>query len=345
MAGIILALVLFSVIVVIHEFGHFFLAKKNGIEVFEFSLGMGPTIVSKEIKGTKFSLKIFPIGGACMMGEDGEEEDEIKGNFNEKSVWARMSVILAGPFFNFILAYVVAVIMVAWSGYSPTVIGEVVENSPAQEAGLEAGDEIIKMGNERTLIWSEVALYNQMHQGEEVEVTYERDGEKFVTTVTPEFDEELEIYRLFITGVGNQQANLLEALEYGAYNVVYVIESVVDALGQIVTGAFSMDAVGGPVMIVSAVGDTYDAAAEYGWQTVVLNMLNWIVLLSANLGVMNLLPLPALDGGRFIFLLIEAVRGKRIPPEKEGMVHIIGFVLLMVLTVVVLFNDISRLIG
>ncbi len=345
MAGIILALILFSVIVIIHEFGHFFLAKKNGIEVFEFSLGMGPTIISKEIKGTKFSLKVFPIGGACMMGEDGEDEDEIKGNFNEKSVWARMSVILAGPIFNFILAYVVSVIMVAWSGYSPTIIGEVGENSPAQEAGLEAGDEIIKMGGERTLVWSEVAMYNQMHQGEEVEVTYERGGERYTTIVVPAYDEELEIYRLFITSIGNQKANIVDALEYGAYNVVYVIESVIDALGQLVTGGLSLDAVGGPVMIVTAVGDNYEAVSEYGFEAIVFDMMSWIVLLSANLGVMNLLPLPALDGGRFIFLLIEAVRGKRMPPEKEGMVHIIGFALLMVLTVVVLFNDISRLIG
>lgn len=344
--SIVFAILIFSVIVIIHELGHFLLAKANGIEVFEFSLGMGPKLISKQMGETLYCIKLLPLGGSCMMGEDAEEEDGtgvLKGNFNEKSVWARMSVIAAGPIFNFLLAFLFSVILVAGAGYDKAVIGQVSENYPAEEAGLLPGDEIVKMNGHSIHLWREVSIYNQFHQGEGVEVTYKRDGEKHMVTVVPKQEEDTGRYVLGIYGSGKSKAGFIDSIKYGAYNVRYWIVTVIESLRFMVTGQVSLDDMAGPVGIVNVVGDTYKQSIPSGSYTVFLNMLNIAILLSANLGVMNLLPIPALDGGRLVFLLIEAVRRKRIPPEKEGIFHFVGFVLLMGLMLVIMFNDVRKI--
>ena len=169
--GIIFAIIIFSFIVFFHELGHFSLAKKNGIDVEEFAIGMGPNLFSKEYKGTRYCIKLFPIGGLCMMGED-EEVTESPSNFNNKSVWARISVIAAGPVFNFILAFVFAVILVAMVGYDAPVISSVEEGYPAYEAGIEAGDTIVKMNGKRIHVFRRVEILSiwdwrrKLHKGE-----------------------------------------------------------------------------------------------------------------------------------------------------------------------------------
>ncbi len=340
--GIILALLLFSFIVFFHEFGHFLLAKLNKIDVDEFAVGMGPLIVSKEYKGTKYSLRLLPIGGYCAMGED-EEATDSPNNFNNKSVWARISVIAAGAIFNFILAFILSVIMVAMTGYDDAVIIAVDEGYPASEAGMEAGDEIIRMGGKKINIFREITLYNQFHQGEETEITYLHDGEEITVTLNPKMDEELGYQRFGFSGGGYKKAGLFKSLEYGAYEVKFWISTTLDSLKMLVTGQVGVDQLSGPVGIVDVVGDTYEQSKDYGLFVVVAQLLYMAILLTANLGVMNLLPLPALDGGRLIFLFVEAIRGKRVPPEKEGYVHTLGIILLMMLMVFVMFNDIKRL--
>ena len=340
--GIILAIILFGFIVFFHELGHFSVAKKNGIDVQEFCLGMGPVLFSKEFKGTRYALRLLPLGGACMMGED-EEATGSEGNFHSKSVWARMAVIVAGPFFNFILAFVMAVILTLMVGYDAPVISDVEKGFPAIEAGLQAGDEIIKIDQKRIHIFREISMYNQFHQGETMEVIYRRDGVEYGVILEPKFDEELQYYRLGISSSGYEEANILSAVQYGAYEVKYWIDYTLASLGMLITGQVGMDQISGPVGIVNLVDDTYDASKSYGAVTVIANMLNLAILLSANLGVFNLVPFPALDGGRLVFLVIEAIRGKKIPPEKEGYFHIVGFVLLMMLMVFVLFNDVMRI--
>lgn len=340
--GIILALLMFSFIVFFHEFGHFLLAKLNGIDVDEFAIGMGPAIFSKEYKGTKYAIRIFPIGGYCAMGEDDEATDS-PGNFNNKSVWARIMVIAAGAVFNFILAFILSVVIVAMTGYDRPVIADVDEGFPAAEAGMLPGDEIIKMNDENIKLFREVTMYNQFHQGEETEITYLRDGEKYTVTVAPMMDEELGYTRFGFTGGGYQRANLFTAVKYGAIEVGFWIETTLDSLKMLITGQVGADQLSGPVGIVDVVGDTYEQTKEYGILTVVMNMMSLAILLSANLGVMNLLPLPALDGGRLVFLFVEAIRGKRVPPEKEGYVHGLGMLLLLALMVFVLYNDIVRI--
>lgn len=340
--GIILAILLFSFIVFFHELGHFALAKKNGIDVEEFSIGMGPLLLSKEWKGTKYCIKLLPIGGSCMMGED-EEASDSSGNFNNKSVWARISVIAGGPIFNFILAFAFAMILTAQVGYDPAVVSETPDGFPAKEAGIQVGDKIVKMGDTNIHIFREIQSYNQFHQGEKVEVVYERDGKEYTTVLTPVLDKEAGYYRLGMNGGKNVTAGVLDMVKYGAYEVKYWISVTLESLKMLVTGKIGVEQLSGPVGIVDVVDNTYQSSKSYGASIVFASMMNLAILLSANLGVMNLLPLPALDGGRLVFLFLEAVRKKRVSPEKEGYVHFVGIVLLMALMVFVLFNDVKRI--
>lgn len=342
--GIILAILLFSAIVIFHELGHFLLAKKNKIRVDEFSLGLGPTIFGKQFGETKFSLKLLPFGGACMMGED-DVDDMSEGSFNSKSVWARMSVIVAGPVFNLILAWILCMIIIGWTGYRAPVVSNVTDGYSAQEEGIEPGDVIKKIGGKSVHIWNDISLYNMMHAGaKSVEVEYEREGKDYTVVLEPKQNEGDAFPLLGIAGGEMVRPGLFGTVQYGAYTVKYWITYTVDSLKMLVGGKVGVKDLSGPVGIVSAVDNVYQEAAPAGMVVVILNLLNIGVLLTANLGVMNLLPLPALDGGRLVFLIIEAVRGKRVPPEKEGMVHFAGFVLLMALMVVIMFNDILKLV-
>ena len=341
--SIVIALLVFSVIILFHEFGHFLLAKLNKITVVEFSLGMGPRLLSFEAGGTRYSWKLLPFGGSCMMlGEDGEEEEE--GSFGSKSVWARMSVIAAGPIFNFLLAFIMALFIVGNLGYDVPVLLNVTEGMPAADAGLQAGDRIVKMNGKRIHLYREVQNYSMFHQGETVIFQYERDGELHEATVTPELTN--GSYKYGIGGNINyrQKTNVLETLEYSAYEVYYWIDTTVSSLGLLFKGGVQLDDMSGPVCVVDAIGTTYQESRDEGAFYVWMNLLNIAILLSANLGVMNLLPIPALDGGRLIFLIVEAIRRRRVEPELEAKIHFAGLMLLMLLMVVVMFNDVKKLI-
>lgn len=340
--GIILAILVFGLIVFVHELGHFLLAKANGIRVDEFSIGMGPRLLSFVRGETRYSLKLLPLGGSCMMGED-NADDMSEGSFNSKSVWARIAVVVAGAVFNFILAFIFAVIVVAYTGYDEPIISGTMEGFPAEVAGMEAGDRIVKINNKRIDVWREVTYHNMLHPGEEVTLTYERDGEIYEITIIPEQDENGN-YLMGVTSPSSYtKANFLTALKYGVYEVKFWICTTLESLQMLITGVVGADQLAGPVGIVNVVDDTYQQSKDHGFLIVLINMLNIGILISSNLGVMNLLPFPALDGGRLVFLFVEAIRGKRIPPEKEGIVHGIGMILLLALMAYVLFNDLTRL--
>lgn len=335
---------MFGLIIFVHELGHFLLAKMNGIRVDEFSLGMGPRLISFVKGETRYSLKLLPIGGSCMMGED-DVEDVGEGSFNSKSVWARISVVAAGAIFNFIFALLLSMIIIGHYGYDKPVLSGVVEGFPAQEAGLQAGDRIVKINNKKINIWREVSYYNMYHQGETMEVVYERDGQKYEATITPKLDEDGSYYLGVRGPTQYTKANILTAVKYGAYEVKFWICTTVESLKMLVTGAVGADQLSGPVGIMDVASEAYDQGSEVSILDGILQIVSLGILISANLGVMNLLPLPALDGGRLVFLIIEAIRGKRVAPEKEGWVHAIGMFLLLALMVFVLFNDIKRLFG
>ncbi|MEF2954524.1 RIP metalloprotease RseP [Blautia sp.] len=424
---IIIALLVFSVIILFHELGHFLLAKRNNIAVTEFSLGMGPRLLSTEKGGTRYSLKLFPIGGSCMMvGED--DDDNTEGSFNNASVWARISVVAAGPIFNFILAFVFAMIITSVVGYDPAKVLQVTEGSPAAEAGLREGDVITEFQGRHISIGRDLDSYMNLHglQDEEISLTYKRDGKKYDITYTADSEKrymlgfyymtegepqitqvmigspmaeagvmpgdiireingvavadakELQEYLSghpldgsevtlgmerdgkvetivatpqmtktvdsgFVYNIYREKTNFSGVMKYSAVEVRYWISSTIESLMMLVKGQFSMNDLAGPVGIINVIGDSYEEAKEEGAVMVWMQMLYWAILLSANLGVMNLLPIPALDGGRLVFLLIEAVRKKRLNPNVEGMIHFAGFMLLMLLMVFVMFNDFRRL--
>ena len=342
--SIILALFIFSLIIIIHELGHFLLAKYNGVTVLEFSLGMGPRILSTVKGGTRYSWKLLPFGGSCaMLGEDEATTEE--GSFGSKSVWARISVIAAGPIFNFILAFLLSLFIIGSIGYDAPVISYVGEGTPAAEAGIQVGDRILKMNNQRIHVAREITGYTLYHPNEEtITVTWEHEGEKKTADITLQMDEEVGRKLMGISVFGARtKLGPVGVLKYSAYEVKYWIATTLDGLKLLISGRLGLNDMSGPVGVVNMIGSTYNESKADGGFYVWLNMLNISILLTANLGVMNLLPLPALDGGRLVFLFLEAIRRKRIDPEKEGMVHMIGLLALMALMVVIMFNDVRKL--
>ena len=343
------AVLIFGIIIMIHEFGHFLFAKLNGIGVIEFSLGMGPRLYSFEKGGTRYSIKILPFGGSCMMlGEDEENSDQ--SAFNNKSVWARISVVAAGPIFNFLLAFLLSMVIVGLTGYQPATVMEVMDGYPAKEAGLLPGDLSTEINGRNIHSKDDITLYIQTHAGKTITVEYKRaDGnggvERRSAVIVPQYSEEDGGYLMGVRfdGVAKPVSGLGQLLVHSAYEVKYWIQYVFDAFYMMFHGEVSLNDLSGPVGIVTTIDDTVDQVIPYGRTVVILTLINFCILLSANLGVMNLLPIPALDGGRLVFLFIEAVRGKPIDKEKEGMVHMAGMMLLMALMVLVLFNDVRKL--
>ena len=343
--SILVAIIVFSLLILFHELGHFSLAKLNGIRVNEFSLGLGPTIIGFTKGETKYSLKLLPFGGACMMeGEDENSNDDRA--FNKKSVWARISVVAAGPVFNFIMAVLFSIVLIGSVGVDKPVLTDVIDGYAAQEAGLMTGDTLVQMGDEKINFYREVSLYATFHEGEPVELTYERDGQEYTTLLTPKYDEESGRYLYGFIAGGRQKVGFFETIGYSFAELSYYIKVTIKGLGMLFSGTVGVNELSGPVGIVQNMGQVYEESVSTdGYYYAFLSMINWAIMLSANLGVMNLLPIPALDGGRLVFLVMEAIRGKAIDPEKEGMVHMIGIILLFILMFVVMFNDISKIFG
>lgn len=350
MISILAAILIFGVIVFIHELGHFLLAKLNGIGVVEFSIGMGPRLVSTVRDETRYSIKALPFGGSCMMlGEDAEEQDEKA--FNNKSVLARISVIAAGPVFNFILAFICAVVLVQLVGCDRPVINGVREGFPAQAAGLQAGDKIIKVNNRKVFANRDLSMYLMSHPGESLILTFERplDGggkELKQVMITPQQLDDKQTYMIGVEFQSPQKTESLpELFSASAYEVKFCITSTFDSFRMIFNKQIKVDeAVAGPVRIVTMVGENVEANGRSGGAVAVLYAIcNWSLMLSASLGLMNLLPIPALDGGRLLFLFLELLRGKPVDPDKEGMIHMAGMMVLMTLMVLVLVNDIRNL--
>ena len=258
--SILLALLVFGVLIFIHELGHFLLAKRGGIGVTSFSLGMGPAIFRKKIGETEYCLRILPFGGSCaMVGEDMESDEE--NAFNKKGVWTRISVVAAGPVFNFILAFVGAVVMILCVGVDKPVIAEMLEGYPAYEAGVRAGDEIISMNGRNIGVYRDVSMYIQLHQGEEIDLVYARDGQRYETIIQPKMDED-GYYLMGVTGGGYTKCEgPLEVVKYAGAEVGYWIHMVFDSLKMMVSGQVKREDVGGPVRIVGMIGDTYEQSA------------------------------------------------------------------------------------
>lgn len=345
---ILLALLVFSLIVVFHEFGHFLFARLNHVTVVEFSLGMGPRLFSVKRGETAYSIKVLPFGGSCMMlGEDMADLSE--GTFGSKNVWQRISIVLAGPLFNFLLAYLFSMIVIFSIGYDAPMVLKVGEGTAAQETGLKNGDLIRSIDGKKIHLYREVSDYVLFHQdrmasGTPIPITWEHEGERMSGVITPK-DDGTGTFKFGITGSSSVRvkASLPEVLYYSGVEVGFWIHEVIGSLKLLVSGGVSMNDLSGPVGVVDMIGDTYEEVKSDGAFYVWLNMINIAILLSANLGVMNLLPIPALDGGRLLIFLVELVRRKRMNPELEGNINLVGFALLMLLMVVILFNDVRKI--
>lgn len=355
---IIFFLIIFSVIVVGHEGGHFIVAKINGIHVVEFTVGLGPKLLHFKAGGTEFSIRALPFGGACIFEnpdeaddkKDEDEEDKLvndivedknRKSFKDASVWSRIATVVAGPLFNVILAYILGLFIVFFCGESGTTISSVTPDMPAYEAGMQAGDKITKINGERIYLFSEIRLMAFVDNHETWKVEYEREGQRYETVVTPVFTNSTTR----VIGIESKDfidCSNLKMFKYSFLEVRYWVKATFKSLKMLFTGRLTKDDVSGPVGMAQIIDTTIDETKQYGVFTVILNMVNIAVLLSVNLGIMNMLPFPALDGGRLLFLLVEAVIRKPVPQKFEAVVHGAGIIILLLLSVFVLINDITK---
>lgn len=350
LVNIIIALLVFGAIIFFHEFGHFLFAKLNGIYVNEFAVGMGPTLFSFQRKETKYCLKAIPMGGYCMMmGEDEDVEDE--HSFSQKSVWARISVAIAGPVFNFILALILSLILIGVCGYDIASISGFSETSPARESGLQVGDVITSYNGHKIYNFREVMVYNQLNQnGKDITLEVNRDGKTIKTVFTPELTDNGYVMGIF--SGAREKGNVFQTIKYSALELRYYIKTTYLSLEYLISGKLGLNSMSGPVGIVSMMSDTINEAKESAQGNageavlnVVLNIINFCIMLSANLGIMNMLPLPALDGGRTLLLLVEAFFKKKMSANKEALINTIGLFMLIGLMFVVMIQDIMKLVS
>lgn len=341
---LIIAIFMLCIIVLCHEFGHYIIARANGIVAKEFFIGVGPILWKKQKGETLFSLRLFPFGGACVFGNEEDVDKPEENSYLSANVWARIATILAGPFFNFILAFLLSLFVIGATGYTGTTITEVSPDSPASEAGLQAGDKIIRFNGSKVYMYGEITFATIYNNGEPCEVVFLRDGERYATSVIPKYNEEFGRMMMGITFSGaTEKPSAIETIKYSYANVRYWIKISVQSLKLLFTGIVSVNELSGPVGVTMAVSEVYDEASSYGIMVLIYSMLDFAILITANLGVMNLIPFPALDGGKLIFLFIEAITGKPVKREIEGFVSFIGVALLFVLMAFVMFNDVRRL--
>ena len=345
---ILIAIIILSFIVVIHELGHFIVGRLCGIGVVEFSVGFGPKLFGFRRKETDYSLRAIPLGGYCRFVGDDEEEQSRPDAMNNASVWKRMLTVLAGPAMNFILAFVFCVILLAGfyvAEYLP-VVSQIEPNLPAASCGLETGD-IITAINGVEIAYSQegiLTLQETLRASDltaPIVMTIDRNGEtKNLSARLQEIVDEEAGTVSYVLGVsfGARGFTIGEALANAFDYTIDAIETLVDGIKNLIFKGEGADEVMGTVGIISFMSDLVYDERLYA-------VVNLIFIISLNLGIMNLLPLPALDGGRLIFLIIEAIRRKPLPPEKEGLVHGIGMLLLLAVFVLITYQDIVRLIA
>ncbi|MCL1989185.1 MAG: site-2 protease family protein [Firmicutes bacterium] len=380
--SILMAILVFGIVVLVHEWGHFIAARKVGIWVEEFAIGMGPKLVGIQSGETLYTIRLLPLGGFCKLYADDadaltskEESDEklqadptlSEKAYCNKTIPQRAMVMVAGSFMNFVLAFVLFSLVASIAGINTTIVGGTVDESPAQLVGLNAGDRITHLNGNRIFLWDDIAFETATGGGRPIEIGYIRDGFSHNVIITPQNMDgryAIGIYSTPRAGLlspfnapteGLQTATIGETLTDGFMRIGFVVRSIVFTLVRLVTAPSTVvDQIAGPIGIGNMIHGQYQATVQAATNaqvsfgilalSIFLNMASFGALISANLGVMNLLPLPALDGGRLLFLTVEAVRRKPISPEREGIIHLAGFVILMILAVFIAYQDILNLI-
>ncbi len=331
------SIIIFGLLIFAHELGHFIVAKRVGIGVHEFAIGFGPRLVSRQTGETAYSLRVFPLGGFVrLVGEDPEEVSE-QESFQNKPVWKRFAVIAAGPIMNFVLAVLLfSVIYFAFLGvplYGSTAIGELLPDGRAESEGLLPGDRIVTIAGREIGDWNELVAQINAHPEQEITIEYERNGRLQTVDIIPRRDSQTGVGLIGISPETRKFA-FFPSLQMGFAHTGWFIRFIGVSIVQMVTGRVAPDVVG-PVGIIQIVGEVA--------RTGVVNLLSLAAIISVNLGLLNLLPIPALDGSRLMFLGVEAIRGRPVDPHKESFIHFVGFTVLILLMILIAYRDLVRL--
>lgn len=328
---ILMAVIAFGLLVIIHEFGHFIMAKANGVMVESFSVGMGPKLLGIKGKETEYDLRLFPIGGYVkMLGDEGKSNDERA--FNNKTPGRKLSIVAAGPIMNFLLAIVLLAVVTSARGYATSVIDEVVPDKPAALAGLHKGDKILKVNDKKINIWDDFSIKMSVSKGKTVYISYLRNNEYKSIAVTPSLDKKENRYIIGVSPLVIQNPNFFQSLRGGYEQTIFYLKQTFLFLGTLFTGHVSMNDFGGPVSILKVSG----AAAKAG----IITLTFFSAYISIQLAIFNVLPFPALDGGYIFLFLFEIISGKKVSDDKIGLINSIGFTLLLILMVLVTIKDI-----
>lgn len=331
------AILIFCLLIFIHEFGHFITAKLCKMTIHEFAIGMGPKLFGFGKKNTKYSLRVFPLGGyVALEGESGDSNDP--NAFCNNTAIKRFFVLIAGAFMNVLLGFLIFVVIFSCSSVASNKTGEITVGSPFEKAGIQQGDIIVYMDGDSysTSVhsYSDIGVFMQLNGGNTFELTFEREGKEYTKTIMPQKNADGS-YTLGFRVIPMSK-DVFSVLSGAFWECFFVIKSVFLSIWWLITGVVPASEMSGPVGIVNEIGK----AASYGWR----NVLHLAGFISVNLGVMNLLPIPALDGGRILFLIIEKIRRKKMKPETEGMINFVFFAILILLMLIITFSDVKKLI-
>lgn len=351
MLYIILAILMFGVLIAIHELGHFLTAKACGVQVNEFSIGMGPLLLKKQGKETLYSLRLLPIGGFCAM----EGEDEASDNpraFANAALWKKLVILVAGSATNFLAGVLIIIGLYAGAAgfYTPVIQGFMDGFAYEGEEYLMAGDEIVRIDGERVYLYSDIQLLLSRSDGESVDLVIRRNGQLLERNDFPlflrEYDEDGNVVLRYGLYFAAEPATVMDRLRVSLLQCVDFVRMVRMGLMDLFTGRAGLQDLSGPIGIVGVMSEVGEQSANL--LAAVENLLYFTAFIAINLAVMNMLPIPALDGGRVFFLLagglFTAVTRRKLDPKYEGYLHFAGFMLLLVLMVVVAFNDIAKLV-
>ncbi|MFA5527251.1 MAG: RIP metalloprotease RseP [Peptostreptococcales bacterium] len=329
---IIAAIFIFGILIFVHEAGHFMAAKAVGIRVNKFAIGMGPVIFKKQKGETEYSLRAFPMGGFVKMEGEDEDSDDAR-SFEKKSTFQKVLVLIAGSAMNFIFAIILVIFLFAYTGFpsNENVIGEIVPGNPAEQAGIMAGDRVLEINSVEITSWDAVLENVSESDGRPLTFKIDRDGEVFNIEVESISEQGRQVVGI----IPSRERSLLKSVKEGVGATFELMGMMLQFLGSILRGQASTNDVMGPVGIISAVGDV----AKLGF----IYLVNFTAMISLNLAVINMIPFPALDGGRLILTIIQGITGKKINPDMEGIIHFIGFAILIGVMILVTYKDIGRL--
>jgi len=349
---IVLAILAFSIIIAVHELGHYLSAKALNVKVNEFAIGMGPKILKYQGKETLYSLRALPFGGFCSMeGEHEEDDDPDPRSFLSQKRWRRIIILVAGSFANFIAAFIIIFILtVGAEGFISTTISDVTDRFPDEgPSELLPGDRVISLNGERLFYHDDFILFVRLNADKPITLLLERDGQMVEYQRRAYMVDGAEQFRYTIN-FEPIEGSLWETFKYSVYQTYSFIRMIRVSIAMMISGAASMQDVSGPVGIVSAMNTVgQETAAQYGFIAAIGNIVFFTAFIGVNVAVINLLPIPAMDGGRILFIfitwVIEKITRKHLNPKYEGYINTGAFVLLIGLMVIILYNDVMRIIG